>query len=90
MITVRTDPETEAMVERLARRRGQSKSQIVREALKLLVEREKGAREGGRPYDRVKHLIGCVRSGGAARLSEDTGRKFRELLLKKVRARRSR
>jgi hypothetical protein len=89
MITVRTDPRTEAMVERLARRKGQTKSQIVREALKLLLERENGSQDSIRPYDRVKHLIGCVSSGGGARLSEDTGRKFRELLLKKARARRS-
>jgi hypothetical protein len=89
MITVRIDPKTEAMVERIARRTGQTKSQIVREALKLLVERESVPDSAADRYQRVAHLIGSWSSGGM-NLSENTGKKFAELLRKKAGARRSR
>jgi len=91
MINVRVDSKTEALVERLARRRGESKSQVVREALRLLAERENGAHTRGTAYDKLRHLIGCV-DGGPADLSQNTGRKFAELLqLKRAsRVRRSR
>jgi hypothetical protein len=79
MINVRVDSKTEALVERLARRRGQSKSAVVRDALRLLFEHENGAQTHATAYDKLKHLIGCV-DGGPADLSQDTGRKFAELL----------
>lgn len=87
MINVRVDDKTEAVVERLARRRGQTKSEVVRDALRLFVEREDSTSDSDRPYERVKHLIGCWSGGG--RLSEKTGERFAKLLQEKVRERRT-
>jgi hypothetical protein len=39
-------------------------------------------------YDRLAHVIGIADSGGA-RLSEETGARFRNLLIRKRRARRT-
>lgn len=88
-LSVRLDPGTEKLVERLARQRGQTKSEVIRDALRNLAEPDKGADGKKRPYDLVAHLIGCVDSGGA-NLSERTGEKFAKLLREKADARRSR
>jgi len=88
-LSVRLDEGTERLVESLARKRGQTKSQVIRDALGVLAKQEKGLGERRRPYDLVAHLVGCVDSGGA-RLSENTGGKFAELLREKARGRRSR
>lgn len=77
---VQLDPETDMAVERLARRRAQSRSEIVRQAVELLA-----AQEGESPFDRVADLIGCV-SGGPPELSEETGKRFRQLLARKENA----
>jgi len=73
--SVRLDPETERALEQLARSRSVSKSEIVREAIELLASQERQA-----PFDRVADLIGCVR-GGPPGLSENTGQRFRRLLV---------
>ena len=78
-LSVRLDPGTERLVERLARRRGQTKSEVIRDALGMLAEEEKGTNGEERPYDRVSHLIGCVR-GGPPDLSVRTGEKFGKLV----------
>ncbi|HZF10392.1 MAG TPA: ribbon-helix-helix protein, CopG family [Thermoanaerobaculia bacterium] len=73
--SVRLDPETEHALEQLARSRSVSKSEIVRQAIELLVSQEREAP----PFDRVADLIGSVR-GGPPDLSEETGKRFRQLL----------
>ena len=75
-ITLRLDPELRKRVERIARRRRTSKSQVLREAVTTFVAREESV---GSVYDSIKDLIGNTR-GGDPTLSEDTGRKFTELL----------
>lgn len=75
--SVRLDPKTERALEELATRKSQTKSQVVREAIELLAAEERRT-----PYEKVSDLIGCVR-GGPPDLSEDTGRKFRALLVEK-------
>jgi hypothetical protein len=75
------------LVERLARKRKQTKSEVIRDALGALAEQEKGSGEKKRPYDLVAHLIGCVR-GGPRDLSVRTGEKFARLLAEKKRKRR--
>ena len=75
--SVRLDPKTRRALDRLAKSKSKTKSEIVREAIELLAERETQ-----RPYDQVSDLIGCV-SGGPPDLSEDTGGKLRELLVRK-------
>lgn len=84
--SVRLDEQTESLVRRLAKRRGATKSEVIREALSGLA---KEAKASTRPYDAIRHLIGCVDSGGM-KLSERTGEKFRNLLAgKKTHGRRA-
>lgn len=78
-IAVRLDPESEEALNRVARETGQTKSEIVREAL-LQLPKRKARRKVVRPYDLMKNGIGCFNSGGL-RLSERTGDKFYELLV---------
>jgi Arc/MetJ-type ribon-helix-helix transcriptional regulator len=72
--SVRLDPETERALEQLARSRSVSKSEVVRQGIALLASLERQA-----PFDRVADLIGSVR-GGPPDLSEQTGKRFRQLL----------
>ena len=88
-LSVRLDADTERVLGRLAKKRKQTKSEIVRDAIGLLARQEQGVDGTQRPYDRIAHLIGCVDSGGA-RLSERTGEKFTALLRARERERRSR
>jgi len=75
--SVRLDTKTEGALERLARSRSQSRSEVVRQAIELLAAQEPPA-----PFDAVADLVGCVK-GGPPDLSENTGQKFRELLARK-------
>jgi hypothetical protein len=74
--SVRFDPETEALIERLARTRGQSRSSIVREAVARYAAEEDAQTTA---YERLKPLIGVIHTGRTD-LSQQTGRKFTELL----------
>ncbi len=87
-MSVRLDPKTDRAIARLAKRRGQTKSEVVREAIGVLTQQTKSG-EQKQPYDLIAHLIGCVDSGGA-QLSERTGEKFANLLREKAHGRRSR
>ena len=71
------DLTTDRALERIASRRGQTKSEVVREAIESLIEKERLT-----PYDLVSDLVGSV-TGGPKDLSEQTGRKFREILEEK-------
>jgi hypothetical protein len=88
--SVRLDSKTEMVVKRLARRRNQSQSEVVREAIAAF-EREHAleSESPGGAWRALEHLVGIVDSGGS-RLSEDTGRRFAALVRTKARARRSR
>ena len=80
------DMETERLVERVARRRKQTRSQVVREAIAQLAREETSG--GGRaPFESIAHLIGCVR-GGPPDLSRRTGDKLKALLRERERRRR--
>ena len=78
-ISVRLDSETEELVARLAERRSQTKSEVIRQALVLLAQTDASESTEGRPYDTLAHLIGCV-SGGPPELSAKTGQKLRDIL----------
>ena len=71
-LSVRLDAKTESLIGRLARRRRQSKSEVIRDAIGVLAKQEEKDAGKKRPYDLVAHLIGCVDSGGA-NLSRNTG-----------------
>jgi hypothetical protein len=81
-INVRLDVETERTIQQLARNKGQTKSEVIREAIGLLARQTKAAEETERPYDIVRDLIGCVR-GGPPDLSVKTGEQFQRILMKK-------
>ncbi|HVS03246.1 MAG TPA: ribbon-helix-helix protein, CopG family [Thermoanaerobaculia bacterium] len=72
--SIRLDTATDRALEELAKRRGKTKSQLVRGAIEELL-----ARDQLTPYELVEDLIGSV-SGGPADLSERSGEKLRALL----------
>lgn len=86
-LSVRLDAKTESLIGRLARRRRQSKSAVIRDAIGVLAKQEEKGTEKKRPYDLVAHLIGCVK-GGPRNLSVNAGRKFHDLLAERARKRR--
>ncbi|MEK7475788.1 MAG: ribbon-helix-helix protein, CopG family [Candidatus Coatesbacteria bacterium] len=89
-ISVRLDARTQSVLDRLARERGLSRSQIVRESLARFGG-ESGAgiaREPGQPYERVKHLIGCV--NGPPDLASRAQDRVRQVIAARNRVRRPR
>jgi Arc/MetJ-type ribon-helix-helix transcriptional regulator len=85
MTTVRLDPSTRATLERLARRRGQSRSEVIRDAIGRL-ETEEEQEGTASALERLRPFVGVIDSGGR-QLSRESGRKFRELLEEHHRAR---
>lgn len=85
MATVRLDVKTETALKRLTVRRGQTKSEVIRDAIARLAEEEG---EQVSAAQRLQSFIGVVDSGGR-QLSESTGKKLRELLEERRHARRS-
>ena len=79
--SVRLEPETERLLERLAKEKSQTKSEVIREAIETLAERESKSNQHENSLEKIQDLVGCVR-GGPKDLSSDTGRKFREALVK--------
>ncbi len=88
-LSLRLDAETERLVSRLARSRGQTKSEVLREALRALTREQSTSRTGPTLHDAIAHHIGCFDSGGM-NLSARTGRRFAELLAARVRGKRTR
>ena len=86
-LSVRLDERTESLVQRLARKRRQTKSEVIRDAIGALAKQEEKGVGKKRPYDLVAHLIGCVK-GGPRDLSVRTGEKFHKMLVKRSRKRR--
>ena len=90
--SLRLDPETEALLRRLAKAQGKSKSAVVREAVEDYGRRDAQAGESDPPartaLDVVAPFVGVVATGG--QLSEDTHAKYRASLRRKASARRSR
>jgi hypothetical protein len=86
-LSVRMDSRTESLLGRLARKRRQTKSEVIRDAIGVLAKQEEKGTEKKHPYDLVAHLIGCVK-GGPRDLSVRTGEKFRRMLVERGRKRR--
>ena len=88
-LTVRLNPKTERLLNALAKRRKQTRSDVVREAIEqfgAVTETNSGEQ---RPFDQWADVIGAVRLS-ARDPSRTTGEQFTEVVLKKARARRSR
>jgi hypothetical protein len=77
-LNVRIDAKTASFLKRVARRTGQSKSEVVRAALEVFRNKNPEA-NAVRPAQAIAHLIGCWDSGGL-RLSERTAKRFARLL----------
>ena len=88
----RPDPETEALIRRVAARTGWSKSQVVREAVAHYgatgpeIPSRRGDR--GTALARLRPYLGIVNTSGA-QLSRNTHAKYRARLRVKLRERRS-
>lgn len=78
-ISVRLDAATERLVSRLAKQRGRGKSEVIRDAIRLLAQAESGMAAGPSALDAVSDLVGTARSGRGD-LSVRTGEKVRKLL----------
>lgn len=77
--TVRIDVKTERLIQRLARKRGRSKSEVIRDAIDILAKRAQEQEKAEGPYEAVRDLIGSIR-GGPSDLSERTGDRFLRML----------
>jgi hypothetical protein len=86
-LSVRLDSDTESLIARLARKRRQTKSEVIRDAIGVLAKQEERGVGNQRPYDLVAHLIGCVK-GGPRDLSVNTGKKCRQMLVERAQKRR--
>jgi Arc/MetJ-type ribon-helix-helix transcriptional regulator len=84
MATVRLDIKTEIALKRLSVRRGQTRSEVIREAITRLATEEEEPRSA---YQRLEAFVGAVDSGGE-QLSTETGKRLRELLKVRSAARR--
>jgi len=80
--SVRLSAQEERLVARVAKRRGETKSDVIRSAIVSLAKEDHPHPVRPTPYDAMKHLIGCV-SGGPPDLSTRTGERFREALLRR-------
>ena len=87
--SLRLDAETESRIRRLSTLTGRSKSQVVREAVAQYAPDEPPPSADDSTFERMKAYVGVVRTGGRD-YSSDTHGKFRALLQKKRRARRTR
>lgn len=83
MTTVRLDTELETTLERLARQRGQTKSDVIRDAIEHLAQEQEAGEVSA--LERLRPFVGLVDSGGR-QLSRRTGQRFRERLEEKRRA----
>ena len=87
-LTVRLNPKTERSLAALAKRKGLSRSEVVREAIAHYGAVEDAA-EPGRPYDAWLDVIGIV-DVGARDATHTTGEQFTTVLRERARARRAR
>ncbi len=79
-ISVRLDPETEALLRRMARTAGRSKSWVVREAVAAYAL---NAPPGRTPFEALAPFIGAGGTGQTD-LSERTGERFTDLVRTKA------
>jgi predicted DNA-binding protein len=79
-LTVRLDTKTQRLIERLARKRGRTKLEVVREAIEVLIRQEaEGRDKADRPYETIRDLIG-IAQGGPPNLSVQIGAQFRQVV----------
>jgi Arc/MetJ-type ribon-helix-helix transcriptional regulator len=89
VMTVRLGPKTERALNAVARRRGLSRSDVVREALEHYEAHDRGSSAAPRPYDAWQDVIGVV-ALGVRDPARTTGEQFAATLAQRTRARRPR
>lgn len=77
--SVRLDPETEALLRRLARSSGRTKSEVIREALHRMAAAGAEAAEPESLYRAIEDLVG-IADNGPEDLAEQHKKRFREKL----------
>lgn len=77
--SVRLDPETEALLHRLARSSGRTKSEVIREALQRMAAATTEAAEPESLYQAIEDLVG-IADDGPDDLAEQHKKRFRETL----------
>lgn len=85
-MSVRLDQQTEALIQRMARNAGRSKSWVVREAVAAYASAPARRRI---PYEVLEPFIGSGETGLTS-LSERTGERFSDLVRAKAAGRRPR
>jgi predicted DNA-binding protein len=78
-LTVRVDVKTERLLQRLARKRGRTKSEVIRDAIGVLARQVEAQEAKEHPYEKLRDLIGSIH-GGPTDLSGRTGEAFRQML----------
>jgi hypothetical protein len=86
---VRLNAKTERLLNALAKRRGQTRSDIVREAIEQFGEAQIRPSQPLTAYDQWADVIGVARTGGRDS-SQTTGDLFSDIVKRKARARRAR
>jgi predicted transcriptional regulator len=87
-LTVRLDPKSRRLLDRLAKRSRMSRSDVVREAIARYALDEERA-DSRRPYDTWVDAIAAVKLGVRDR-GPTTGEQFAAILEQRARARRAR
>jgi hypothetical protein len=82
MLNVRLDGRTEAMLRRLALKRGETKSEVVREALQTLARAEAERDERPTAYDLMKDGIG-IYDGKLRNRAENHSQVLKKMLREK-------
>jgi predicted DNA-binding protein len=77
--SVRLDPETEALLRRLTRSSGRTKSEVIREALHRMAAASAEAAEPESLYRAIEDLVG-IADNGLEDLAEQHKKRFREKL----------
>ena len=77
--SVRLDPETEALLRRLVRASGRTKSEVIRNALHRLAAAPSGVAEPAGLYQSIEDLVG-IADGGPENLAEQHKQRFRDKL----------
>ncbi len=88
-LTVRLTPKTERALNAMAKRRRQTRSDIVREAIEHYTTGTDSDIQERRPYHLWADVVGIVRTGGRDP-DKTTGELFTDLVIRKARARRPR
>ncbi|MCC6741239.1 MAG: hypothetical protein IT452_19515 [Planctomycetia bacterium] len=82
IVSFRPHPRIQAILARLTRESGKTRSAVIEEAIENLDRLRKAQGKDWRPYDDWKHLIGILK-GGPPDLATNHKKYFREALMRK-------